>query len=438
MKKTIIAAIIVMLSVGSFAQNIETAKKAFDKGDLSTAKTQIDAYVSSNATNPMGYFLKAKVYEALTASATLSGIVPNSGEVAFESFKKGMELANGNKEVTLEMLKDKNFYNSLLNLYNDYYNRGIKAFNAGSASHNPADFSNSVDAFIMANNVGKWAVGNKIPTTLSLLDTALVLDIGQAAINAQKSDVAEFYFKQLADANVSGTKDGSAGFNLPYQWLAQYYRDKKDDANFNNYVNKGRQLFPNDQYFDGVMLDYYGAKKDYPNLFKKYDEMNTRYPDSARYNINYSAEVIGYIYGSDEGVKIENKDLLLNNLRTRLERTLKREPDNIRANWIMGQYFYNLGIDARQKALAIKAPKLPADIKAKADLNATAKGYFNSAVPYVEKAIVTLEVNNKKTDKSTYKTIVNLASQVYEQLQQPDKVKFYQTKYDNADSKFVN
>lgn len=438
MKKTIIAAVIMMMTSGAFAQNMDAAKKAFDKGDLATAKTQIDGYVAANPSNPMGYLLKAKIYEAITASATLSATVPNSGDVAFESYKKGMELSPGNKEVTLEMLKDKNFYNPLLNLYNDYYNRGIKAFNAGTASHNPADFSASVDAFIFANNIGKWAVANKVPTTLSPLDTALVLDIGQAAINAQRNDVAETYFKQLADANVVGTKDGNAGFNLPYQWLAQYYRDRKDDANFNTYVNKGRQYFPNDQYFDGVMLDYYGGKKDYANLFKKYDEMNSKYPDSSRYNINYSAEVIGYVYGSDEGVKIENKDLLLNNLHTRLDKTLKNDPNNVKANWIMAQYFYNLGIDTRQKATAIKAPKLPADIKAKSDLNATAKGYFNSAVPYAEKAITILETSNKKSDKSTYKTIINLASQIYEQLQQADKVKFYQAKYDNADTRFIN
>ena len=56
-----------------------------------------------------------------------------------------------------------------------------------------------------------------------------------------------------------------------------------------------------------------------------------------------------------------------------------------------------------------------------------------------DKAISTLEAAGfKKSDKSRYKSIVNLMQKIYESMNQNDKVKVYQDKYDAADGKFVN
>ena len=67
-----------------------------------------------------------------------------------------------------------------------------------------------------------------------------------------------------------------------------------------------------------------------------------------------------------------------------------------------------------------------------------AKANFNKAIPYGEKALSTLEASYKKADKSRYKSIVDLMQKIYQSMNQNDKVKLYQDKYDAADSKFVN
>ena len=41
-------------------------------------------------------------------------------------------------------------------------------------------------------------------------------------------------------------------------------------------------------------------------------------------------------------------------------------------------------------------------------------------------------------DKSKYKSIVDLMQRIYTSLNQADKVKLYQAKYDAADGKFIN
>ena len=66
-----------------------------------------------------------------------------------------------------------------------------------------------MDLFIKANNVGQYIAQNKwskIPDG----DTTLVLNIGKAALNAGKNDTAMIYFQKLADAGISGTKDGGS------------------------------------------------------------------------------------------------------------------------------------------------------------------------------------------------------------------------------------
>ena len=84
--------------------------------------------------------------------------------------------------------------------------------------------------FIKANNVGQYIAENKW-SKIPAVDTTLVLNIGKAALNAGKNDSALVYFQKIADAGISGTKDGGAGnaaFELPYQWLTLHYKDAKD------------------------------------------------------------------------------------------------------------------------------------------------------------------------------------------------------------------
>ena len=75
-----------MLGLGTFAQDYNSAKKAYEKGDISTARTQIDGYVSANVNNPMALFLKAKIYESIASNDAMSASVPDAGLIAFENF----------------------------------------------------------------------------------------------------------------------------------------------------------------------------------------------------------------------------------------------------------------------------------------------------------------------------------------------------------------
>jgi hypothetical protein len=423
--------LLVMLS-GLFAQDAKKLKTYLDAKQYDKAKAEVDAAVAKNPNDLIAQYYKGKVYAALAADPQFKTSVPDARAQAFEAFKKAVDNDKDNK-VTLLAVQDQ--YKPIFDLYTGYYDAGAAAFNNGATSGNKADFAQALDLFKNADQVGRYIYSKK--WALSELDTQLVLTMAKAAINAGKKDEAVTYLKRLADANITGTASDKTSYQLPYQWLSFYYKDAKDDANFLKYSASGKKLFPKDDYYDALMLDYYRDKKDYDALFKKYDEIVAAYPDSTQYHFNYANEAFIYVYNNDAGTKINNKDAILKTVGTELQKSLAAKPNDVNVNWLTGQYYYNQGIDLKDQANAIKSTK-PEDIKRKADLNAQAKDVFNKAIPYTEKALTTLESSNKKSDKSKYKSITDLMQRIYTSLNQADKVKIYQAKYDTADAKFVN
>lgn len=432
MKKIFFSTLLFLTAVNVFAQDIKTVKKYLDAKQLDKAKTEVDAYNTKNPANAEALYYKAKVYGTIASSDQFKSLAPDARVTAFDALKKAVETDKDNK-VMLAMLQEQ--YKPVFDLYTGYYDDGIAAFNTAAASKSKADFEIAMNDFIKANEVGSYVYAKK--WALSAVDTPLVLNIGKAAINAGKQDTALLYFKKLVDSNISRTKADSIGYNLPYQWLAGYYRDAKDEANFLKYVNLGKQKFLNDDFFDAVMLDYYRGNKNYPALFKTYNDVVTKYPDSLSYHFNYANEVFNYVYNSDAGTKIDNRDELLKTVGVELDKASKLNPDYINTNWLYAQYYYNAGVDLKDKAIANKSTK-PEDIKSRTDLNTQAKASYTKAIPYGEKALASLETGNKKSEKSKYKSVADLMQRIYQGLGQSDKVKSYQEKYDAADTKFVN
>ncbi len=431
MKRIILSSLLLIMLSGLFAQDTKKLKTYLDAKQFDKAKAEVDAAISKNPADPVALYYKSKVYAELAADPQFKVLVPDAREQALEAFKKAVDTDKENK-VFLLLTQDR--YKPIFDVYQGYYDAGVIAFNSG-ANGNKADFDQALTLFKNSDMVGRYIFSKK--WALSEIDTQLVLTVGKAAINAGKKEEAVIWLKKLADANITGTLNDKTSYQLPYQWLSFYYKDAKDDANFLKYISLGKKNFPKDDYYDAVMLDYYRDKKDYDALFKKYDEIVAAYPDSMQYHFNYANEGFIYVYNSDAGTKINNKEALLKNVGVELQKALAIKPNDINTNWMLGQYYYNAGIDLKEMANLVRGAK-PEDVKKKADLNAQAKEIFSKAIPYADKALSTLEGSNKKSDKSKYKSIVDLMQRIYSSLNQSDKAKSYQVKYDTADARFVN
>ena len=439
MKKIVLPVLLTFVITLTFGQDLKKAKSFLEDKQLDKAKTQIDGYLAKKPDDAEGNYIKSKIYESIASDSTnqyKSLVTGDARAEAVEAFKKAVADSN---DLKLKLLVMKDNYQPIFDVYQGYYADAAKAFNDAANAQSKPGFVTAMTLFIKANNAGQYIASNKW-ANIGQVDTTLVLNIGKAALNAGKEydDTAVVYFSKLADASIKGMSSGNeAGYEIPYQWLTLHYKDAKDEANMLKYAALGKQLFPKEGYFNFVLMDYFRDKKDFPNLFKQYDELVTKSPDSIHYHFSYANEIFGYLYNSDEGVVVNDKENLLKTLKSELDKAIALDPNDVNTNWLYAQYYYNLGVSDRDEALKIKGTK-PEDVKKKADINAQAKTNFTTAVPYGEKAISQLEAGNKKSDRSKYKSINNLMQNIYQSLEQKDKLKIYQDKYDQAETKFVN
>ena len=441
MKRIVLPVLFTFLVTLTFGQDIKKATNYVNDKKYDKAKTEIDNALAKDPNNSQALYLKSKLYTLMAdSSAFKNSFTGDPYDEAFDAFKKAMADSN-NPAVTLMVVKDN--YAPIFGIYSGYYGEAANAFNDAANSNNKPDtagFAKAMDLFIKANNVGQYIRENKW-ANIGKVDTTLVLNIAKAALNAKKNDSARKYFQEIADAHIAGLQANAPdpSFELPYQWLTLDYKQAGDSANMVKYATIGKEVYPKDDYFDFVEMDYYRENADHQDLFKKYDQLTSQNPDSVRYHLNYATEIFSYVFGSDEGTVIPNRDQLLNTLQSQLDKALSVEPNNGNVNLLYAQYYYNQGIYALDSASKIKGATLTADQKkSKSDLTDKGKDFLQKAVPYAEKAATTFEEGYKKANKSRYKSAVNLLENIYQSLGNKDKLKEYQDKYNAADEKFVN
>jgi hypothetical protein len=443
MKRIVLPVLFTFLVTLTFGQDVKKATNYLNDKKYDKAKSEIEGILAKDPNNLPGLYLKSKLITSMADSSAFKGqLPPNPYEEAFDAFKKALADST-NSAVTLMVIKDN--YAPIFKVYSGIYGEAADAFNNAANSANKPDtagFAKAMELFIKANQVGQYIRENKW-ANIGKVDTTLVLNIAKAALNAKKIDSARKYFAEIADAKIGGLHNDEnkpdPSFELPYQWLTLDYKQAGDSANMVKYATLGQEVFPGDDYFDFVQMDYYREKDNHDALFKKYDDLTSKHPDSLRYRLNYATEIFSYVFGSDQGAVIPNKDQLLTTLAGQLDKALALEPNNGNVNLLYAQYYYNKGIYALDSASKIKGATLTADQKkSKADLTEQGNGFLQKAIPYAEKASSTFEEGMKKSQKSRYKSSVNLLQNIYQSLGNKDKLKEYQDKYDAADAKFVN
>ena len=434
MKKIALPILFTFMVSFTFGQTIKKATSYFEKGDYAKAKTEIDGFLEKKANDAEGNYLKAKIYERIADSAAISNLIQGDGRAqALEAFKIAVA-DSANVKLKLQIMKDN--YAPVFNMYGAYYEAAASAFNDAAASQSKEEFAKSMNLFKKANEVGQYISENEW-AAIGKIDTTLVLNIGKAALNAGMDEEAKNVFIKLADAGISGvsSSDDKDSYRIPYQWLTQYYVTADDEANMKKYAELGKKFFPDDDYYDFKMMEYYRKKNKMPEVFATYEDLLKRNPDSISYHFSYANDIFGYIYNSDDGVVIENKDKLLSTLKSELDQAYRIDSKDVNTNWLTAQYHYNQGIETRDEALKIKGTK-PEDVSKKDELKARADKYFNEAIPYGKAAISTLEASGKTSDKSRYKSITNLMQNIYQSLGDKANLKVYQDAYDAADTKF--
>jgi len=303
MKKLFLAGSIVFISIGfTNAQNLDDIKTQILLRQFKAAKPVIDKAATNEklAKKPETWILKTNIYTALALDSVNKAQSESLLAEANSAFTKYKEL-----DPTFALMKDNTLTSGPVNLYTNSFKKGVEGFNNQDYQ---AGFKNFVDAI----GYSEFLIKTKI--TNMAMDTTSILYAGASAQKLKDDEGAKTYFTRLADAKVT-----SKDYEFLYQYLSNYYLEKKDDANFAKYIALGKSYYPDSKYFPAVEQEYANSKDIYHLSLREGDEMFLKlYPkdeaDAPKGDISAFEDKLVAAYTKASEVKPEKAGLAYTNI----------------------------------------------------------------------------------------------------------------------------
>jgi hypothetical protein len=410
MKKIIVLLCLVLGSTVTFAQTLDEVQGMM-KGewDPAQAKDAIDKYLSNpkNGKDADAYFDKAKIYNKYSKDPELKGDCPDCKIQAFEALKKCKELDKKNTQLILDQNR------TFVDLYTGSYQAGVDAYN-------DKKFPLALNGFQNSITIGDYLRTQQI-AKIPVLDTPAVLNAGLSAQANKDDSVAIFYYQKLAAANVSGPQ-----YNGVYEYLAYYYKQKKNDAAFALAITQGQKLYPEDAYWKTIQQSKAIDGLSADEKFKKYDDMVQKDPTNYDLSFDYGVELYNYVYANpDSSVKVESyKPKLYDQLKKTI--AIKSTPED---NLMMARYLYNSSFDKSDAAANVKGGSAAAISKRK-ELNDGALSDMNECIPYAQVAYNYYNglASLKAAEKENYKASMIILESIYEAKKDAPKAAMYTAK----------
>jgi len=419
MRKTIIAALFVIAGFVAGAQPVDDALKQLGKSN-DKAKEAIDKITAdpANAKNADAWYAKAQIYNALATDDKYKTSLPDAYDQAFDAFKKAYDADPNNKRMMLDL------YKTGFVAYEGVANRAAGAYQANNMNAAFEGYKKTIEDGDYLKSKNLSYSGYKVPQ----LDTGMVFMAGYSAMKLEKTDDALKYFAQIADAKIGKEAD----YVIPYQFLSYQYKTRKDEANFKKYAELGREVYPKDPYFVTIKIDWARENNNYPELFNGYEELIALQPDSLNNSLSYASEMFDYLFIKNPDKKPADYDATAAKIETQINKTLAKDYEPLSSNLIIGQLYYNQGLDQATEADRLKGTK-PEDTKKKTDLKAKSAAKYNQSIPHIEKVTSLLEQKGVTTlngkEKSTLRNMYIMLGDMYNGTGNKAKAAEYDKKY---------
>ena len=417
MQKIFFTLVFLFITGGLFAQNVDDIKDYIAKQQWDKAKSAVDGYLSKekNAAKWEGWWYKGVIYNELAKSEQFKNLSPDGRMEAFNAFKKYYEIDTKAIQGTLEQ------HVRLFDIYSGYFDLAVNNFNdANELSKQKKDdeaaamFSKAYTNFKNALTVEEYISGKGYEysaggTTFKFpeFDTTLIKNIALSAYRANKQEDAIQYYQKIADKKITGPDNLDV-----YQLLVEHYNKKNDMANREKYLQLGRELYPNDDFWYQIELEDVD-EKDTKALFAKYDELIVKYPDKFVLAYNYSVLRFNYTYTSDKKPADYKESQAM--LESSLKKALALNKQSAEANVLLSRHYYNVIYDVQDEITAIKT-NTPADQKKKADLKAQMIAKADELIPYAQDAfnIYNAKASLRPVEKGNFKMVTDIMASAYE------------------------
>lgn len=286
---------------------------------------------------------------------------------AYEAFNNGFTLAE-------KSYRKKEALKALLETENHLNNFGIYAF---QDKEYPKAFSN----FDAATGLYKVLSANEKGDDSRLNDPAIYSEhIFYTAVSAFYGDMPEKakpYFKELYNANSEEPMVYEALFTI---------ESKNDEALGLSYLEKGRELFPNNTGLLFAEINYYVKKGELEKMIDKLEVALELEPD----NVSIYT-TLGSVYDnlSSKAMEVDDAEAIKLNFDKALSyfnKALELEADNFDAVYSIGALYYNSAANMTKEInkyandFSKEGTKKYNDVKAKMD------GLFEESLPYFQKA----------------------------------------------------
>ena len=430
LKTFLLSAVLVVAGSSLFAQKqVDKANDLLDKKKYAEARTEIDNFLANekNKTNSAGWYMKAKVYSTIASDSTAQASVPDAKEVSMDAIKRYLEMEKGVKDSTkryMQLTLDNR--RPLTDLYSAYSKEAASYYNAGNYNDAFKGFKGSLDVFEILSKEG-WTSG-------ITLDTVSVLYAGISAEKANKLDTAAIYYSQIAES-----KAKAQGYESIYKWLADYYKNKGDNEKSSHFVALGKEVYPDDPFWTGFEVGLLSETGNKEELFKKYDELIKANPNNAIYYYNYAVELYKTAYNEDTTQRPANASEMTEKAIEMANKSIELDPKYPNSRMLLGQIYYNQGVDIINTNKAIK-PKgnvklTAAQLKQKEDLRQQTAKKFDQAIVHFEKIdeLLGSQGKLKMEEKQFLKDAYDLMINIYDQRQNTEKSGVYNEKFVNVD-----
>lgn len=428
-KRILLSLMLVSSGAGLFAQKLDKAKDLLERKKYPEAQAEIDGVVAQEKqkNNSEAWYVRGKIYSTIAADSTKAASVPNAKDVALESLKKYMELENQVKDSAKRfLLLTMDNRRPITDLYSSYSKEAASYYNAGNYNDALKGFQKSLSIFDMLSKQG-WTGG-------ITLDTISVLYAGISAEKASKLDTAALYYGKIAEA-----KAKAQGYESIYKWLADYYKTKGDAENSAKYTKLGKEVYPDDPFWNTFELAMISKEGSPDQLFAKYEEVLKQDPNNHAIWYNYAAELYNTAYNEDTTKRPANQQEYLDKASEKIEKSIALKNDYANSHYLHGVIFTAKADQVDKKNKAIRPPKGgklgPDELKQKENLRNEMKTIIDSAIAEFETVdqLMGKEGKLKMEDKQMLKDTYDRLIIFYEQRKDDTKAAAYTDKFNNVD-----
>lgn len=399
--RLLLAGLLTTVSTVCFSQDLSGIRQLINSNDYLSAKKRVDSFflLKKNA-DATAWYYKGKVYTEVTRQH--QGFNYELLKEAFAAYKKSYELDG--------KVMQSNNHVDLFQLFDLSYDKGIDYYNEQDYALAFHFFQVALDAEEFIYKKGFSFQGKSFPG----MDTSLINLVGSAAYLSKREEEAIPYFERLANTRIAGEE-----YKPVYVLLYQYYTRKKDGVKAAKYLNAGKEIFPDKEYWIKMELGNLVVEKD---RFARYDQLVQQSSSDLDLLMNYVVELFNYVYADKPPADYK---LRQDKLQSLLAKALVMDPNSALANFVMSQHLYNQVYEMEELYAEMKE-NTPAEEAKKKAFGLKLDQKYEELLSYGTKAFDLYAADVKGREKCH--KLCNQIIACYQRKKQGDKVNYWKEK----------